>query len=180
MDETSRSSSNITALRVRVRETGLGLQGHTPKSTPHKVTFTTRHHSYDVIHALMSDWQLINTPMTSWKALMSDWQVRWPLVARWLVHLYHVTYIRLSDWSSPLTTKVQWIGTKIWNRLPLDLRSEQDINKFASGLKGHFRCKPNWASATFFLLVRCFVLFKQGSTQTPSLNWAPLTKYCLK
>ena len=50
MDETSRSSSNIRALRVRVRGTGLGLQGHTPKSTPHKVTFTTRHHPYDVIH----------------------------------------------------------------------------------------------------------------------------------
>ena len=36
----------------------------------------------------------------SWQ-LIFDWQVTWPLAARWLVHLYHVTYIRLSDWSSP-------------------------------------------------------------------------------
>ena len=43
-------------------------------------------------------------------------------------------------------------GAKIWNTLPLDLRREYDINKFAFGLKRHFRSKPNWASLTFFIL----------------------------
>ena len=54
------------------------------------------------------------------------------------------------------TTKYQgsfrFSGAKIWNTLPLDLRREHDINKFAFGLKRHFRSKPNWASLTFVIL----------------------------
>ena len=49
-DKNSSSSTNIRALRVREkgnRALGLGLQGHTP--TGHEVTFTTRHHPYDVM-----------------------------------------------------------------------------------------------------------------------------------
>ena len=33
--------------------------------------------------------------------------------------------------------------TKIWNTLPLALRSEHDLNKFGFDLKRHFRSKPN-------------------------------------
>ena len=55
MDETSGSSTNIRALRVRVRvREGLGEQGPTPRFPTHEVTFTSRHHPHDVI-----------TPMTS-------------------------------------------------------------------------------------------------------------------
>ena len=45
------------------------------------------------------------------------------------------------------TTKYQgsfrFSGAKIWNTLPLALRSEHDLNKFGFGLKRHFRSKPN-------------------------------------
>ena len=66
---------------------------------------------------------------------------------------------------------------KIWNTLPLALRSEHDLNKFGFGLKRHFRSKPNWASnafailgcSNFFYLLLFFVLFfsfHQGPIQT--------------
>ena len=97
MDENSSWSTNIRALRVRVRVTGalgLGLQG------PHN----NLTHFYNTSSPL---WRHDHTPMMSWplwrhqKHLKFDWQVTWPSAARWLVHLYHVTYMRLSDWSVP-------------------------------------------------------------------------------
>ena len=84
----------------------------------------------------------------------------------------------------------RFMGAKIWNTLPLALRSELDLNKFGFGLKRHFRSKPNWASNTFailscsiFYLLLCFVLFFlfiSALFKPASLNWAPLTKYCSK
>ena len=60
------------------------------------------------------------------------------------------------------TTKYQgsfrFSGAKIWNTLPLALRSEHDLSKFGFGLKRHFRSKPNWASNTFALL-SCSIFF---------------------
>ena len=34
-------------------------------------------------------------------------------------------------------------GAKIWNTLPVALRSHYNLNKFRFGLKRHFRSKPN-------------------------------------
>ena len=93
------------------------------------------------------------------------------------------------------TTKYQgsfrFSGAKIWNMLPLTLRSEHHLNKFEFSLKRHFRSKPIWAFNTFailscsifFNLLLFFVLFfyfHQGPIQPASLNWAPLTKYSSK
>ena len=54
------------------------------------------------------------------------------------------------------TTKYQgslrFSGAKIWDTLPLALRSEHDLNKLGFGLKRHFRSKPNWTSNTFAIL----------------------------
>ena len=83
-DEHSGSSSYIRALRSR----GLGLtdppQGSPMRSLLDHVITPWRHHLFDI-------------RLTS----QFVWQVTWPLAERWLVHLFHVTYIRLSDWSSP-------------------------------------------------------------------------------
>ena len=43
-------------------------------------------------------------------------------------------------------------GAKIWNTLPLALRSEHDLYKFELGLERPFRSKPNWAFNTFAVL----------------------------
>ena len=101
-------------------------------------------------------------------------------------HLYNMRHRDLLRLLLARTTKYQgslcFSGAKIWNTLPLDLRREHDINKFAFGLKRHFRSKPNWASATF-CYTSClifFFFFIRASFKPPSLNWAPLTKYCLK
>ena len=95
---------------------------------------------------------------------------------------------------------IHWIGNwhassnsraKIWNTLPLALRSEHDINMFGFGLKRHFKSKPNWASnaftilgcSNFFYLLLFFVLFFlfiRAPFKPASLNWAPLNKYCSK
>ena len=73
---------------------------------------------------------------------------------------------------------VRFSRAKIWNALPLDLRSEHHIIKFAFGLKRHFRSKPKLyfltfviLSCTIFLSVFCCVccfnfLFHQGPIQT--------------
>ena len=47
---------------------------------------------------------------------------------------------------------VRFSRAKIWNALPLDLRSEHHIIKFAFGLKRHFRSKPKWDFLTFVIL----------------------------
>ena len=47
---------------------------------------------------------------------------------------------------------VRFSGAKIWDTLPLALRSEHDLNELGFGLKRHFRSKPNWASNTFAIL----------------------------
>ena len=93
------------------------------------------------------------------------------------------------------TTKYQgyfrFSRAKIWNDLPLDLRSEHHINKFAFGLKRHFRSQPKWAFLTFVILsctiflsvfccVCCFFFFIWVPFRPASLNWAPPSKYCLK
>ena len=70
------------------------------------------------------------------------------------------------------------------NTLPLDLRSEHDINKFAFGLKRHLRSKSNLASFTFVILgyTICYLYLHCVLGTAPfkpaSLNWASLTKYC--
>ena len=72
---------------------------------------------------------------------------------------------------------------KIWNMLPLALRSELD-NKFAFVLNKHFRSEPNWASRSFvilsctifYLYLSCVVVFSFSSGR----GRAPLAKYCLK
>ena len=98
-DEPSCSSSYIRALRVRV--TGLERwQGPTPRFT-HEVTFTSRHHPYDVITPDATPSHDVITPMTSSPLTLHpfdmnltakfDWQVTWSRSARWLVNLYHVT-----------------------------------------------------------------------------------------
>ena len=48
--------------------------------------------------------------------------------------------------------RVRFSGAKIWNTLPLALRSGHDLNKFGFGLKRHLRSKPNWASNTIVIL----------------------------
>ena len=62
-------------------------------------------------------------------------------------HLYNVRHRDLLRLLLAGTTKYQgsfcFSGAKIWNTLPLELTREHDINKFAFGLKGHFRSKPN-------------------------------------
>ena len=91
------------------------------------------------------------------------------------------------------TTKYQgsfrFSGVKIWNTLPLALRSEHDLNKFGFGPKRHFRSKPNWASNTLAtlscsnFLCYCFVfvfLFISAPFKPASLKRVPLTKYWSK
>ena len=70
----------------------------------------------------------------------------------WLQHIYmnlatraisiDVSHRDLLRLSLARTTKYQGSfrssGAKIWNTLPLDLRSEHDISKIAFGLKRHF------------------------------------------
>ena len=68
--------------------------------------------------------------------------------------LNEFSHLRIPKHTIAKTTKYQGSlrlsGAKICNTLPLELRSEHDINKFASGLKKHFRSKPNCPSANFF------------------------------
>ena len=75
------------------------------------------------------------------------------------MHNFHCYNTRRKDlFRLPLarTTKYQgsfrFSGARIWNALPLALRSKHDLNKFGFGLKRHFRSKPNWASNTFAIL----------------------------
>ena len=90
-------------LRVRVRVRGLGLLGPTPRLI-HDVTFSItssppcHHPHHDVILPMMSHFP---GGEGFQGRLIFDWLVMWPIAARWLVHLYHVTYIWLSDWSVP-------------------------------------------------------------------------------
>ena len=55
----------------------------------------------------------------------------------------------LNEFSLPLARTAKYQGSfrfreaKIWNTLPLALRSEHDLNKFGLGLKWRFRSKPN-------------------------------------
>ena len=110
-------------------------------------------------------------------------------------HSYNTRHRDLLRLSLARTTKYQgsfrFSGAKIWNTLPLALRSEHDLNKFGFGLKRHFRSKPNWASNTFAILscsnflsviVFCvvFFLFIRTPFTPASLNWAPLNKYWSK
>ena len=65
------------------------------------------------------------------------------------MHDFHSSHAIKICSVSPLarTTKYQgsfrFSGARIWNTLPLALRSEHDLNKFGFGLKRHFRTKPN-------------------------------------
>ena len=66
------------------------------------------------------------------------------------MHNFHCYNTRRKDlFRLPLarTTKYQgsfrFSGARIWNALPLALRSKHDLNKFGFGLKRHFRSKPN-------------------------------------
>ena len=111
-------------------------------------------------------------------------------------HSYNTRHKDLFRLPLARTTKYQcsfrFSGAKIWNTLPLALRSKHDLNKFGFGLKRHFRSKPNWASNTvailscsnFFLsvifLCVVFFLFVRAPFKPASLNWAPLNKYCSK
>ena len=74
-NEHSASSSYIRALRVRV----WGRAAHGPHPR----------------------WSLLHDVITPWRHYLFDWQVTWSLAERWLVHLYHVTQILLSDWFVP-------------------------------------------------------------------------------
>ena len=85
---------------------------------------------------------------------------------------------------------VRFSRAKIWNALPLDLRSEHHIIKFAFGLKRHFRSKPKWDFLTFVILsctiflsvfccVCCFIFFIRVPFRPALLNGAPLSEYCL-
>ena len=111
------------------------------------------------------------------------------------IHSYNTHHRDLLRLPLARTTKYQsslgFSGEKIWNTLPLDLRSKHDLNKFGFGLKGHFRSKPNWVSNTFaifncsnfvfnLLLFFVFFLFIRAPFKPASLNWAPQNKYCLK
>ena len=75
----------------------------------------------------------------------------------WLQHIYLMN-LAIRAISIPITSAIESLllarttkyqgsfrfsGAKIWNTLVLDLRGEHDINKFAFGLKRHFRSKPN-------------------------------------
>ena len=68
-------------------------------------------------------------------------------------HSYNTCHKDLFRLPLARTTKYQdsfrFSGARIWNALPLALRSKHDLNKFGFGLKRHFRSKPNWASNTF-------------------------------
>ena len=87
--------------------------------------------------------------------------------------------------------RTRFSGAKIWNTLPLALRSEHDLNKFGFGLKKHFRSKPNWAFDTFAMLscsiffscycfLCCFFFSPGPHIQTNLTNWAPPTNYSSK
>ena len=91
-------------------------------------------------------------------------------------HSYNTCHRDLLRLPLARTTKYQgsfrFSGAKIWNTLPLDLRSEHDIYEFALiDLKRHFRSKPNWASRTFvilsctifYLYLSCVVVFSLSS-----------------
>ena len=108
-------------------------------------------------------------------------------------HSYNTCHRDLLRLPLARTTKYQgsfrFSGAKIWNTLPLDLRSEHDINKVLFGLKRHFTSKPNWASVSFVIL-SCtifylylsgvlFFLFHQGPIQT-SLAELGTPEYRLK
>ena len=58
----------------------------------------------------------------------------------------------LSTRTTKYRSSFRFSGAKIWNTLPLALRSEHDLIKFGVGLKRHFRSKLNWASSTFAIL----------------------------
>ena len=77
-------------------------------------------------------------------------------------HSYNMCHRDLLRLPLARTTKYhgsfRFSGAKIWNTLPLALRSEHDLNKFKFGLKRHFRSKPNWASNTFAIL-SCSIFF---------------------
>ena len=75
----------------------------------------------------------------------------------WLQHIYLMN-LAIRAISIPITSAIESLllarttkyqgsfrfsGAKIWNTLVLDLRREHDVNKFAFGLKRHFRSKPN-------------------------------------
>ena len=111
------------------------------------------------------------------------------------IHSYNKRHRDLLRLQLARTTKYQsslrFSGDKIWNTLPLDLRSEHDLNKFGFGLKRLFRSRPNWASNTFaifscsnfvfnLLLVFVFFLFIRAPFKPASLNWAPQNKYYSK
>ena len=63
------------------------------------------------------------------------------------IHSYNTRHRDLFRLPLARTTKYQssfrFSGDKIWNTLPLDLRSEHDLNKFGFGLKRLFRSRPN-------------------------------------
>ena len=63
------------------------------------------------------------------------------------IHSYNTRHRDLLRLPLARTTKYQgsfrFSRAKIWNTLPLVLRSEHDFNKFGFGLKRHFRSKPN-------------------------------------
>ena len=100
------------------------------------------------------------------------------------IHSYNTRHRDLLSLPLARTTNyrgsVRFSGAKIWNTLPLALRSKRDLNKFGFGLKRHFRPRPNWASNIFAILScsNCFFIcffnsvfcvvfsFHQGPIQT--------------
>ena len=62
-------------------------------------------------------------------------------------HSYNTRHKDLFRLPLARTTKYQgffrFSGARIWNTLPLALRSKHDLNKFGFGLKRHLRSKPN-------------------------------------
>ena len=78
---------------------------------------------------------------------------------------HHGNLLRLLlAWTTKYQGSFRFSRVKIWNTLPLALRSEHDLNKFGFGPKRHFRSKPNRASNTLATLscsnfLCCFVFF---------------------
>ena len=72
-----------------------------------------------------------------------------------------------------LWRSTRFSGAKIWKTLPLDLRSEHNINNFAFGLKMYFRSKPNWTSLTFFILTSQCTNFLSRSCVVFSFSSGP-------